>query len=134
MEDPLDFNIVLGHDHVYAMNVVVSTLFHVMYFPRNENIITINQLEFVDTYHYPNLDQVYPLSILSVSVDIPLPRVNYVASHPSCPIVIEKNPLHSCLSSWYLVSTIDQVIDSMGALEFALHPIDQIECLDRSSI
>jgi hypothetical protein len=32
---PLDFNMLLGHDYVYAMNVVVSTLFRVMHFPHN---------------------------------------------------------------------------------------------------
>jgi hypothetical protein len=32
MEDLLDFNMFFGHDHIYAMNVVVYTLFHVMHF------------------------------------------------------------------------------------------------------
>jgi hypothetical protein len=27
VQGPLDFNMLLGHDYVYAMNVVVSTLF-----------------------------------------------------------------------------------------------------------
>jgi hypothetical protein len=39
---PLDFNMLLGYDYVYAMNVVVSTLFRVMHFPHNESIVTIN--------------------------------------------------------------------------------------------
>ena len=30
IEDPLDFNILLGLDYVYAMQAVMSTLFHVM--------------------------------------------------------------------------------------------------------
>ena len=30
IEDPLDFNMLLGHDYVYSMKVVVSTLFRVM--------------------------------------------------------------------------------------------------------
>ena len=32
IEDPLDFNMLVEHDYVYSMQVVVSTLFHVMYF------------------------------------------------------------------------------------------------------
>ena len=30
IEDPLDFNMILGHDYVYDMSTVVSTLFCVM--------------------------------------------------------------------------------------------------------
>ena len=36
IEDPLDFNTLLGRDYVYSMQVVVSTLFHVMYFNHGE--------------------------------------------------------------------------------------------------
>ena len=36
IEDPLDFNMLLGCDHVYAMQAVVSTFFHVMYFNHGE--------------------------------------------------------------------------------------------------
>jgi len=32
---PLEFNMLLGCDYVYAMNVVVYTLFRVMHFPDN---------------------------------------------------------------------------------------------------
>ena len=32
IEDPLDFNMLLGCDYVYSMQAVVSTFFHVMYF------------------------------------------------------------------------------------------------------
>ena len=48
IEDPLDFNMLLGHDYVYAMQVVVSTLFRVMYFNHGEEIVTIDQLDFLD--------------------------------------------------------------------------------------
>ena len=34
--DPLDFNMLLGSDYVYAMQVVVSTFFCVMYFYHGE--------------------------------------------------------------------------------------------------
>ena len=38
---PLDFNLLLGRDYVYAMKVVVSTLFRMMSFPHNGNIVTV---------------------------------------------------------------------------------------------
>jgi len=42
VDSPLDFNMLLGHDYVYVMNVVVSSLFRVMCFPHEGNIITID--------------------------------------------------------------------------------------------
>ena len=42
IEYPLDFNMLLGRDYVYAMQDVVSTLFHVMYFNHGEEIVTID--------------------------------------------------------------------------------------------
>jgi hypothetical protein len=51
---PLDFNMLLGCDYVYAMNVVVSTLFCVMHFPHNGSIVTIDQLS--SDNHHPSSD------------------------------------------------------------------------------
>ena len=36
IEYPLDFNMLLGCDYVYAMQAMVSTLFRVMYFNHGE--------------------------------------------------------------------------------------------------
>jgi hypothetical protein len=52
VQGPLDFNMLLGHDYVYAMNIVVSTLFWVMHFPHNGRIVTIDQL--ASDNHHPN--------------------------------------------------------------------------------
>ena len=43
----LDFNLLLGRDYVYSMKAVISTLFHLMSFPHNGNIVTVDQLSFV---------------------------------------------------------------------------------------
>ena len=51
VQGPLDFNLLLGHDYVYAMKDVVSMLFRVMNFPHDGNIVTINQLSFVTPDH-----------------------------------------------------------------------------------
>ena len=47
VQGPLDFNLLLGHDYVYAMKFVVSTLFRVMYFPHDGNIVTVDQISFI---------------------------------------------------------------------------------------
>jgi hypothetical protein len=112
---PLYFNMILGRDYVYVMNVMVSTLFRVMYFPHNRSIVTIDQLS--SDNHHPGsaLDQVSPLYVPSVRVDSSMPRVNYVVSYPRCSIVFEKGYLQSCFPSRDKVSTIDHVFYPMGA-------------------
>jgi hypothetical protein len=47
VQDPLDFDLLLGRDYVYSMKSIVSTLFHVIYFPHDGRIVTINQLSFI---------------------------------------------------------------------------------------
>ena len=51
VQGPLDFNLLLGRNYVYAMKVVVSTLFQVMHFPHDGNIVTIGQISFVTPNH-----------------------------------------------------------------------------------
>ena len=82
IEDRLDFNMLLGRDYVYAMQAMVSTFFHVMYFNHGKEIATINQLDFLDPFPDPTRDQVFPLLIPSVSIDTTPPQVSYVASCP----------------------------------------------------
>ena len=126
--------ILLRRDYVYSMQVVVSTLFRVMYFNHGEEIVSIDQLDFLDPSPNPTRDQVFPLLIPSVSIDTTLPQVSYVASCPLRSITIDKKPLFSCLPSWDLVPTVDQVIYPMGALEPSLHPIDPTKCSNIYSI
>ena len=42
VQGPLDFNLLLGRDYVYAMKAIVSTLFRVMHFPHDGKIVTID--------------------------------------------------------------------------------------------
>ena len=84
IEDPLDFNMLLEHDYVYAIQGVVSTIFHVMHFPHKKRIVTIDQMEFIDPTPDPNQHQVFPLLVPSVSIDTTPPWVSYVASYPLC--------------------------------------------------
>jgi len=93
VDSPLDFNILLGCDYVYAMNVEVSSLFRVMCFPHKRNIVTIDKLAY-DNYHpNSNLLQNTPWFVPSVEVDSTPPRVNYVALNPQCSIASEKDHL-----------------------------------------
>ena len=130
IEDPLDFNMLLGCDYVYAMQVVVSTFFRVMYFNHAEEIVTIDQLDFLDPSPDPTRDQAFPLSIPSVSIDTTPPRVSYVASCPLRLIATEEKPLCSCLPSQDSVPTIYQVIHHIQTVEPTLHSINLFEILD----
>ena len=90
IEDPLDLNMLLGCDYVYAMQDVVSTFIRLMYFNHGKEIATIDQLDFRDPSPDPNRDQVFPLLIPSVFVDTNPPHVSYVASCPLRLIATEK--------------------------------------------
>ena len=60
VQGPLDFNMLLGRDYVYAMKVVVSTLFRMMYFPHDGNIVTIDPFSFVKPdYHVTRSHQTF---------------------------------------------------------------------------
>jgi hypothetical protein len=114
---------ILGCDYVYAMNVVVSTLFRVMHFPHNGSIVTIDQMALDN--HHPNsmLFQTTPLYVLSVCVDSTPPRVNYVASYPRCSIFSEQEPVQSCFPSRDLVLAIDPLVYLMGEGDTLLPPL-----------
>ena len=51
VQGPLDFDLLLRRDCVYAMKAVVSTLFQVMYFPHDGKIVTIDHISFVKLNH-----------------------------------------------------------------------------------
>ena len=61
-----------------------------MYFNHGKEIVTIDQLDFLDPYPDPTRDQFFPLLIPSVSIDTTLPQVSYVASFPLHLIATEK--------------------------------------------
>lgn len=80
VEGPLDFNFLLRRDYVYAMKVVISTLFHVMYCPHNGNIVTIDQISFIDLDLAVN--HMTSLNVPYMQVVSSLPWVNYVETTP----------------------------------------------------
>lgn len=52
VDAPLDYNLLLGHNWTYAMVVVISSVFYVICFPHQGEIVMINQLSFA--YSSPN--------------------------------------------------------------------------------
>jgi hypothetical protein len=46
---PLDYNLLLGHSWIDSMRAVVSTLFHVVCFPHQGKVVTVNQLAFFNS-------------------------------------------------------------------------------------
>ena len=67
-QGPFYFNMLLGHDYVYAMKAVVSTLFRVMYFPHDGKIVSIDQLSFVTPDHRITPSSQTALNVLHVLV------------------------------------------------------------------
>ena len=51
VQGPLYFNLLLGHDYVYVMKAVVSTLFRFMHFFHDGKIVTIDQFSYVKPDH-----------------------------------------------------------------------------------
>jgi hypothetical protein len=99
VRDPLYFALLLGQDYVYSMKAIVSTLFHVIYFPHDGRMVTIDQLSFIGPDWITSLNGSY---VMTVS---PLPHVNYVVVSP-----MTSNPDDLDL-------VVDMVISSVGLLE-----------------
>ena len=72
VQGPLDFNLLLGCDYVYAMKAVVSTLFRVMHFPHDGKIVTIDQISFVTPNHRITPSNQTSLNVMQVLV-VPSP-------------------------------------------------------------
>jgi hypothetical protein len=56
VQGPLDFNFLLRWDYVYAMKIVLSTLFRVVHLPHDGNIMTLEQLSFFSPDHFLTSD------------------------------------------------------------------------------
>ena len=46
VDAPLDYNLLLGRNWMYSMQAIASSLFHVVCFPINGKIVTIDQTSF----------------------------------------------------------------------------------------
>jgi hypothetical protein len=122
---PWILTLLLGRDYVYVMRDFVSTLFRVICFPHNGNIVMIDQLSFIDPHlmvnHPPSLNGPY-MPAMSAP-----PQVNYVMT---CPMRSTPNERES-LPSPDLDPVVDMVISSIGLLESDLPTL--IEVVDMYS-
>jgi hypothetical protein len=114
VQDPLDFALLLGQDYVYAMKAIVSTLFHVIYFPHDGRIMTIDQLSFIGPDSMTSLNGSYMHTVS------PPPQVNYVALSPMPSTVDEDESLTVRSLPYDLDLVVDMVISSVGILEHDL--------------
>jgi hypothetical protein len=46
VDPPLDYNLLIGRSWTYEMNIVVAIVFHLLLFPHEGRIVTIDQLSF----------------------------------------------------------------------------------------
>jgi hypothetical protein len=115
VQDSLDFDLLLGRDYVYAMKSIVSTLFHVIYFPHDGRMVTIDQLSFVGPHLIVN-SMTSLSSSYKQSVSL-LPQVNYVVLSPMPLDVDVDEPLTISSINYDLDLVVDMVITSIGILE-----------------
>jgi hypothetical protein len=115
VNDPLHFNFLLKRDYVYVMKALVSTLFRVMCFLQNGNIVTIDHISFIGPHTM--LNHLTSMSISYMQVTSTPPQVNYVATCAMCSTLNEKESL----TSSDLDPVTDMVISSIGTLEPNLH-------------
>jgi len=65
IDAPLDYNILFGHNYMYTMKVVASSVSRTMIFPHNGKIITIDQISNYEPNHSTNIDNILPLILTS---------------------------------------------------------------------
>jgi hypothetical protein len=129
VQDPLDFDLLLGRYYFYAMKAIVSTLFCVISFPHDGRIVTIDQLSFIGT------DSVTPLNGSYMHSVSPLPQVNYVALSPMPSAADVDEPLPISSVSYDLALVVDMVISSVRLLELdLLTPVASLDMCSFQSV
>jgi hypothetical protein len=131
VQDPLDFSLVFVRDYVYAMKAIVSTIFHVIYFPHDGRVVTIYQLSFVG----PDLTSMTYLNSSYMQTISPLPQVNYVALFPMLSYADVDEPLTICSIYYDLDLIVEMVISSVSLFEpDLLTPITTLDMCSFQSV
>ena len=79
VDAPLDYNLLLGGNWMYSLQTIASSLFHVVCFPHNGKIITIDQTKFKN----PSVTASLGASILIVEHSQPKTGSVGVGMYPS---------------------------------------------------
>ena len=61
VDKKLDYNLLLGHIWTYSMMTVVSTVFHIILFPLDGKVVTVDQLSFCTPDYSPLPSRFVPL-------------------------------------------------------------------------
>ena len=109
-----------------------SMLFHVMYFPQNERIMTIYLVAFCDPNPCLKVNH-GTFFFCSASMETILPWVNYAVSYLMFSIDTNKD-IHSCLPSLDFILVIDYLLYQMGALESIFLVVGPSESSKTSSL
>ena len=54
-----EYNILLGHRYMYAMKVVTSLVFHIMMFPFNGEVFTLDQISYYKPHMFVNPENIF---------------------------------------------------------------------------
>ena len=60
VDSHLEYNTLLGCSYMYSMRVFSSSIVYIMVFPLNEKIVTLDQLNYYDSYATINHKNVLP--------------------------------------------------------------------------
>jgi hypothetical protein len=52
VDAPLDYNLLLGHSWFYVTTIITSSVFHLLQFPHQGKIVTVDQLDYCTPYLY----------------------------------------------------------------------------------
>jgi hypothetical protein len=115
VQDPLDFDLLLGRDYFYAMKVIVSTLFRVIYFPHDGRIVAIDKLSFIGLDL--TINSMTSLNDSYMHTVSPPPQVNYVALSPMPSAADADEPLIVSSLPYDLDPVVYMVIYLIGLLE-----------------
>ena len=61
IDAPLDYNLLLGRNWTYAMSTIASVVFHVVVFPHERKLVTIDQRDFTRKVHLESNESTVPL-------------------------------------------------------------------------
>jgi hypothetical protein len=114
VDEPLDYNLLLGHCWIYSMSSMVSTLFHVLFFHHQGKIVTVDQLAYFNSdsrignvplikqisYAYEDVGVgILKYSSLMGNFPLPLPNISPLPP-PNIPhVVIHINMISTSASS-----------------------------------